>query len=184
MSLSSDFKKVIKNEYEFTGIKLNYDYRLFILDMLPKNSVGVEIGVYIGIFAEHIINKVKPSELFLIDPWETKYLYLPFLQRYLHSLMKSDTKIKPIRKTVEDSYKENDIVDNYFDWAYLDTDHLLESTRRQLKICQKIVKPGGIICGDDYNDYWPDVITAVDEFVTNNNMTMETKNSQFWMKNE
>lgn len=185
MARQSDFRKVIKNEYEFTGMKLHYDYRLFILDILPKKSVGAEIGVYIGKFAEHIINVVRPSELFLIDPWTHKSLYFSFLQTYIHSLIKSETKIKIVKNTVEDSYKDKTIEDRYFDWVYLDTDHQLESTRRQLKICQKIVKLGGLICGDDYNsDYWPDVITAVDEFVEVNGMKLETKNTQYWIKNE
>ena len=43
--------------------------RRYILDMLPKNSVGAEIGVFRGHFADLICEYVKPRKIFLIDPW-------------------------------------------------------------------------------------------------------------------
>ena len=46
------------------------DGRRFLLDMLPKHSVGAEIGVHIGDFSQQIIEVVFPKELHLIDPWE------------------------------------------------------------------------------------------------------------------
>ena len=185
MISSSEARNVIKNKHEFKGRKLYYDHRLFLLLKLPRNSVGAEIGVYIGDYAKRIIKMTQPLELTLIDPWQDKHMYLSFLQTFIHEISKSDTKVKVIRKTVEDAYIENKIKNDYFDWVYLDTDHELESTRRQLKLCQKIVKPGGLICGDDYDkDNWPHVITAVDEFVKDNGMIVKTKNRQFWIKNE
>lgn len=44
--------------------------RRFLLDTLPKNSVGAEIGVHLGDFSQEIIEIVFPKELHLIDPWE------------------------------------------------------------------------------------------------------------------
>jgi len=43
--------------------------RLFLLQQLPKDSVGVEIGVHLGDFSEQILKIVQPRQLHLIDPW-------------------------------------------------------------------------------------------------------------------
>ena len=185
MASLNDMKKVIKGEYKFGGHKLYYEHRLFLLNDLPKRSVGAEIGVYAGKFAKKMIQIVQPKELFLIDPWDNDHIYLCFLQTHLHYIKKYGENITTLKKTIEEAYYCKDIQDNYFDWVYLDTDHKLESTRRQLKICRKIVKSGGLICGDDYDQKnWPHVIQAVEEFVKNNDLTAETKNRQFWIKNE
>ncbi|MDJ0634304.1 MAG: hypothetical protein QNJ34_14035 [Xenococcaceae cyanobacterium MO_188.B29] len=42
--------------------------RQFLLERLPKNSVGAEIGVHLGDFSEKILEIVKPNKLHLIDP--------------------------------------------------------------------------------------------------------------------
>ena len=45
-------------------------HRDFLLEKLPANSIGAEIGVHRGEFASHILEVVKPKKLHLIDPWE------------------------------------------------------------------------------------------------------------------
>jgi hypothetical protein len=44
--------------------------RLALLEMLPKNSIGAEIGVSAGDFSQEILNVLAPRELVLIDPWD------------------------------------------------------------------------------------------------------------------
>jgi hypothetical protein len=43
--------------------------RMRLLRMLPRNSVGCEVGVWKGDFSAQILAVVKPRELHLIDPW-------------------------------------------------------------------------------------------------------------------
>lgn len=40
-----------------------------LLRLLPKESIGAEIGVWKGDFSEEILRLVRPRELHLIDPW-------------------------------------------------------------------------------------------------------------------
>ena len=51
--------------------------RMFLLDLLPKNSIGVEIGVHLGDFSQKILQIVQSKEFHLIDPWkqETSDIY-------------------------------------------------------------------------------------------------------------
>ena len=53
------------------------DPRRFLLDILPKNSIGAEIGVHKGDFSRKILRTVSPEALHLIDRWrhETSETY-------------------------------------------------------------------------------------------------------------
>ena len=58
--------------------------------------------------------------------------------------------------------------DDYFDWVYIDGNHLYEFVKRDLEGFYAKTKSGGLIAGDDYQDggWWGGgVKTAVDEFV-------------------
>jgi len=60
-------KKILKK----LGIYINPKKRSrqFLLEMMPKNSMCVEIGVQRAFFSSEILKIVKPKKLFLIDPW-------------------------------------------------------------------------------------------------------------------
>ena len=71
--------------------------------------------------------------------------------------------------------------DSYFDWIYIDGDHLYEAVRGDIEAWSVKVKPGGLIAGDDYEDGWwgEGVQRAVNEFVTDTNAELVTNGSQF-----
>jgi len=63
------------------------------------------------------------------------------------------------------------------DWIYIDGDHSFEGCYSDLEYALKVVKPGGLIIGDDY--YWPNskwgkkgVTQAVDKIKDENNLTL------------
>ena len=68
--------------------------------------------------------------------------------------------------------------DGLFDWVYLDSDHGYENVARELEICRKKVKIGGIIAGHDYvTGQWLKrerygVVEAVNEFCHKYNWEM------------
>ena len=39
--------------------------------------------------------------------------------------------------------------DNYFDWVYIDGNHLYEFVKKDVELSFQKVKPGGVIAGDD-----------------------------------
>ena len=62
------------------------------------------------------------------------------------------------------------------DWIYIDGDHSYEGCLRDLENALQVVRPGGLILGDDYgwpNSKWskPGVTKAVNEFINKNNLT-------------
>jgi hypothetical protein len=57
---------------------------------------------------------------------------------------------------------------NYFDWIYIDGNHLYDYVKKDLEYYYPKVKVGGFITGDDYTEggWWKGgVKKAVDEFV-------------------
>jgi len=184
MGNSNNIRRIFKNRYNFRGRQIFYEYRLFILDMFEEGSVGAEIGVYIGGFSEYIVNRSKPKELHLIDTWPSEQLFYCFLQTYIHKLLNKGTNIVALRSSIEDAFSDKKVVENYFDWIYLDTSHDYESTVNQLEMCRIIVKKGGLLTGDDYDSkHWPGVVQAVDEFAKHYKLDCQIKNRQFIMEN-
>ena len=47
--------------------------RLGILDLVQPGTVGAELGVFTGLFAEAILETVRPAVLHLVDPWWLAY---------------------------------------------------------------------------------------------------------------
>lgn len=175
--------------------------RDFILQLFPKHSIGVEIGVNDGDFSERIIEIVRPKKLHLIDPWKFEegeiYQDAPYGSGKIQNQNKMDEKFQAVIKRFEVEIQKNQVVigrgfsdqilltfeDEYFDWAYIDGNHLYDFVKKDLEICFKKVKKGGFITGDDYYDGgWSagGVKKAVDEFVDSKIVKIiQIKNNQF-----
>ena len=51
------------------------------------------------------------------------------------------------------------------DVMYIDGSHEYQSVKADLETFRPLLKPGGVMWGDDYSEAWPGVKRAVDEFV-------------------
>ena len=175
--------------------------RKFLLDMLPKHSVGTEIGVHMGNFSQQIMDLTSPEELHLIDPWEhqTSDIYKEAWyggkvegaqkemdERYSHICNRFDQEIHVGQVKVHRGYSTNILAqfpDEYFDWVYIDGNHLYEYVKKDLEVSLSKTKSGGLITGDDYTEgsWWEGgVKKAVDKFSTNKAIQLvEIRNRQF-----
>lgn len=153
------------------------DARLEILKLLPKNSVGLEIGVHKGEFSQRIIEVVNPSKLYLVDPWvvfeDDKYdqswygkttPQQEMDKRYqtVKEHFQTNSNVTIIRKLSNEA--ADDIEDNSLDFVYIDGDHTYEGTCADFDAYYPKVKINGFICGDDYHkgSWWGNgVIKAV-----------------------
>jgi len=162
------------------------DSRQFLLDMLPKNSAGAEIGVHVGDFSRLILETVVPKEFHLIDPWkhETSAAYkdawygglakkgqAEMNARYARVCRRFDREIRAGRVTVHRGFS-TDVLDRFpdghLDWIYIDGNHLYEFVKKDLELAFRKTKKGGYIAGDDYSEggWWGGgVKKAVDEFL-------------------
>ena len=58
---------------------------------------------------------------------------------------KDSPSITMIRRTSNDVF----LADNFFDLVFIDGSHYYQDVRRDIELALRILKPGGIICGDD-----------------------------------
>jgi len=76
--------------------------------------------------------------------------------------------------------------DSYFDWVYLDGNHLYEFVREDLEVYYPKVKARGYLAGDDYGvkGWWANgVQRAVDEFVAvRSDLNLELIGTQFLIR--
>jgi len=157
--------------------------RSFLLDYLPQQSVGAEIGVWKGGFTSQILKSVHPKQLYLIDPYAYQPTYTsawygkPELDQEKMDTIFEETKadLDSISGDVDLQFLREDsttahqkIKEETLDWVYIDGNHTYEFVRKDLLNFYPKVKVGGYITGDDYGlqGWWDNgVKKAVDEFI-------------------
>jgi len=152
-----------------------------LIDLITPKSKVCEIGVFKGEFSKILLEKLKPTELHLIDPF--------------NGMMCSGDKdgnnivwvnLDEIYKSLTENYKDNPNVilhkglsfdvlntfeDDYFDLIYIDGDHSYDGVKLDLNMSLKKVKKDGYICGHDYTlEKFEGVYNAVNEFCSENNL--------------
>ncbi|UTW60652.1 class I SAM-dependent methyltransferase [bacterium SCSIO 12741] len=175
----------------------------FLLEALPKGSVGAEIGTWKGAFADRMLTIVEPSKLFLIDPYQyiesyenawygkpigsqsnMDEIYDFVAARFAGPITKGQ--VEMLRMTSDKALEKFE--NESLDWVYIDGDHSYEFVKRDLDHFYAKVKVGGWITGDDYQDgnWWSDgVRRAVNEFVEEKGELLELqeiKENQFRIK--
>ena len=134
--------------------------------MLPKQSVGAEIGVFQGEFTREILRIVRPQRLHLIDSWWLQFgehypnwgAYTDFGRLSTREAYDRACRIAAAHAgpTVCQFHVADDIEclstfsDCCFDWVYLDTSHQYDQTRRELDAIARVLKPAGLLMGDDW----------------------------------
>ena len=170
------------------GIILFYSStRKELLQALPKNSIGVEIGCWKGRFSNQILKHVHPSELHLIDPWkyenDKRYRFALYGGR-AGNQKRLDKIYAKVQERLRTHHKSQQIYvhrttsdeacslfePGSLDWVYIDGNHLYKYVKRDLENYWSKLKPGGFLAGDDYGiqGWWDHGVTyAVDEFIKN-----------------
>jgi hypothetical protein len=150
-----------------------------LLDLLPKNLIVAELGVFKGEFSEEILARMNPSKLHLVDLFPAEmcsgdkdgnnmvHADLSLVYEQLINKYKDDAKVVLLRSTTSEFL--NGLSDHCLDAVYIDADHTYEGVTKDLDLSLVKVKNGGIIMGHDYCRRFEGVMQAVDEFCQKNN---------------
>lgn len=152
-----------------------------ILNFLGLIGEGVEVGVQSGAYSEVLLTHWLGRRLFSVDPWR-EWLRDSYQdsanvtqQRQDQLYLEAKRKLDPfkersviLRKTFREAAR--DFADRSLDFVYLDAQHQYDAIREDLRLWLPKVKPGGVLCGDDYRDAADikkvcGVKTAVNEFL-------------------
>jgi hypothetical protein len=169
------------------------DTRDFLLGRLPQRSVGAEIGVWKGEFSSRMLKLVRPTELHLIDPWKYEASFHgAWYGGSKSSQIEMDRIFESVRSRFAKETAKGQVTihrapsqlaaqgfkDGYFDWVYIDGNHQYEFVTADLESFAPKVRPGGLLCGDDYDrpaaSWHKDGVTrAVDQFVRTHEYKLE-----------
>ena len=138
--------------------------RRWVLELLPKGGVGMEVGVFRGHFSALICDIVRPRKLYLVDPWTTIGETFGWGKAYTNfdTLTTAAARDEAAARValypgtecalVESMYPTcADRIADPLDWAYLDASHKYQSTLNELRVLDRQVKPDGMILGDDWD---------------------------------
>lgn len=171
-----------------------------LLNLLPENAVGMEIGVWKGEFSQQIINAASPRVLHLVDPWVVSddpdrdnawYGQNKVSQADMDEIYQSVVKRFGDRNEVKIHRKPStqallDFENGSLDYVYIDGDHSYEGVRTDLNGCFPKIRAGGLICGDDYvlGRWWKDgVVRALHEFIASHQVIIKRLvGSQFMLQ--
>jgi len=152
----------------------------------PNNLKIAEIGVYMGrgtaLWNVELINKNITYDYYAIDHFlgseehEKNIDYYSITLKNLNSILDKIFLIKNDSLSESKKYK-----DNYFDIVYIDASHDYESVKNDITAWLPKIKKGGIICGDDYINGWPEVVKAVNDIFSNQTIN-RVGNQQWWVK--
>ena len=166
-----------------------------VMHAIRPNTIGAEIGVWMGNtstqFLKKGLKKFYMVDSYSVEPYKenTERSYQEYIAKYqpitgefseagfqrfydrVYNEVKArfqDPEVEICRMTSDTWFEQFD--DEKLDWIYIDGDHSYEGCLRDLENSLKVVKPGGLILGDDYgweNAKWskPGVTKAVDEFI-------------------
>jgi len=160
--------------------------RRWILNYAPKEGIGAELGVFRGHFSEILIKELQPKKIYLVDLWRkqgkyfswgkddpyhcfqwltTEFAYFDAINR-ISKYKDSKTEIVIVEDDVK-KFLAN--LEEALDWVYLDTSHQYKATLEELNLIDRVLKPGGVIMGDDWTSdpshKHYGVFKAVNEFV-------------------
>ena len=172
-----------------------------LIALLPKNGVGVEVGVWKGDFSARLLRGAKPRKLYLIDPWqhsshsgawyaekdeeEMADIREEVVARFARQIQRE--RVVVIANQSQDAVRQLTSAhrSDLFDWAYLDGDHTYEAVLAYLRAFWTLIRDGGCLAGDDYGikGWWNDGVTqAVDQFVASVDRSPVILGSQFLIR--
>ena len=172
-----------KNSAEYIVGAWKNRNRTKFLEILPKNSIGVELGVFKGDFSKKILEIVQPEKLYLVDPWwllgqktwRFSLINRSVVSGYINVVKNFEDELVNGKVEIKVGFSKNvlgEFPDDYFDWAYIDSSHFYKETLEELEILKNKVKDQGYIAGHDWE---PDpsrkhhgVYKAVNEFINEN----------------
>jgi predicted O-methyltransferase YrrM len=145
------------------------------LQWLADRASGLPLVVEFGSwFGRSSVAMTTATRLFCVDTWQGSNEHSSLMEAGANPFREwwknlcAYPNATPLRMNLHDSDAVDLLVSivtdqGGADMVFVDASHDYESVRRDLVSARRLLKPGGILCGHDYCDYWSDVMRAVNE---------------------
>ena len=160
--------------------------RVELLKLIPKNGVCMELGVFMGDFAEKIFEITQPKKLYLVDIWDKNTYIDTIINNEVVSISGSEA-----LKMTEERLKsgiENGIIEiivgdrdtakrritQKINFIYIDASHENSNVLADLEFANEITTNNAWICGHDYCEIFDSgVPRAVNKFLTKHRIKLD-----------
>ncbi len=155
----------------------------------------VEVGVYLGENAAHVIDNLQIEKTWLIDTWGENGFFVSEMvtledgnriYKEVQELFKPEISQGKVEILRMDNREAAAQLPNDLDLVYIDANHAYEEVKKDMEAWYPKVRKGGILSGDDYH-YYDGVVAAVDEFVREHpgiNLQVGQSKTQWWFVKE
>jgi hypothetical protein len=146
----------------------------FLAEQAKKHTGIAEIGSWMGrstrALADNTIGIVH-----CVDTWKGSGLeHDPWLKgkspEWLFEQFSNNTRgcnnLRIFRMTSLEGAQRLKDMNQTLDMIFIDASHDYENVKADILAWKPLLKPGGMFCGHDYQDCWPEVIKAVHELLT------------------
>jgi hypothetical protein len=180
-------------------------FKEIINEIKPK--LIIEVGTWKGASAIYMASYLREiglnSKILCIDTWlgsvdfwgdqddPEKYMglslvngyptvYYQFLANVLHKGLQDY--IIPFPQTSLEAWRWLELNEIKADLCYIDASHNQDDVYNDLNNYWDILNPGGALYGDDYDQYWPTVKSAVDDFVADNHFRLKVSGNKWFLR--
>jgi len=139
--------------------------------MVPKGGVVVETGSLFGRSSYVWAMNIDPTaKVYCIDPWKREHWIVELVEKRQNvempfSIEAHEFYTKECRNITRIQGYSPDVVETWWstpiDLYFDDSDHNEPGLSRNWDFWVPRVKPGGIICGDEYYPDYPDVLAKI-----------------------
>lgn len=169
-------------------IGLYYGNISTLIELVGARDI-IEIGVAYGYHAKYILSNNPDIQYTGIDPYIINYDNADTFPEDVSNLFDEPAQLameslyREVRFELREKFgsrgtlvRESSLTalpkfkDGNFDLLFLDGNHKYEFVIKELELGWDCLRPGGILCGDDYA--WKGVQSAVDEFVARNHLSL------------
>lgn len=161
----------MKNYQQIDGW-FNYQHTYdFLLSNIPDGGTFVECGAWLGKSSAYLCDKAKDRiKIYIVDTWEGSpdeletHHKLATQQNIYHKFLYNMGYRKYITLKMDSCEAASKFNDNSLDVVYIDMTHTYEAVKKDIECWFPKVKPNGYISGHDFDDNFPGVKRAVNEF--------------------
>jgi predicted O-methyltransferase YrrM len=148
-----------------------------ILNELQSDAAIVCVDTWLGSI-EHLAGTVQGWDIRPYIKHGYPALYHQFLANVMHR--GCEDRIIPIANTSATGARWLLRQEVVADLVYLDASHEEDDVYQDLDLYWKVLRPGGVICGDDWHAFWFGVICGVNRFVKEHDLRLQVAN-QTWL---
>lgn len=143
-----------------------------------KHQRILEIGSYHGRSTVAMLDN-STSRIWCMDSWATKVITESDYQKFVGNMKPYQDRVTVLRGEGEEMLSQLQASGDLFDMVFIDDGHDYEFVHADISNSRPLVRPGGLLCGHDYDMAWPGVMKAVNELVPGFN---RVKDTSLWWK--